>query len=479
MNKLANSSAEPSYISRLALNASPFSSSGNTDSFFNSEQIEQRLNLLFHLVRSSDKVGLLFAEQGVGKSTLITQLQQGAGDELRIVRIDAQSSADSSSLILQCLRAFGVEEEGGSENDEYKAHLKNRLKRLRDLNIRPLLLVDDSDSLAPDNLAIFKEWLSWQDDEGFLLQAIFTASRVMPELENIDGRLQRVDLPGLTEQELSAYLMQRLVSVGFQGELPFSPKEIKKFYQQSLGNPAAVNQLAHQKLLGIKSSSASTVMIKPIALLRWLGVTILVISFIMLLVFQDKINIFFSSGEKQSSTIEQPIVFNSQDELVTTIVVGDEKEISAEQAERDELAILVAELPVVEDKEIEVNKEQAETLNEELLDDVEPVVLSPVHQQDWIKQQRSTDYTFQLMGSWQHEEVLAFIDKHTLIGDVAEFQSERNGRTWYALVYGVYESKQIALQESSNWPAPLNTLPSWLRRFDSVQKQIKSGPQEQ
>ena len=170
---------------------------------------------------------------------------------------------------------------------------------------------------------------------------------------------------------------------------------------------------------------------------------------------------------------------DSQDELVTTIVVGDEKEISAEQAERDELAILVAELPVVEDKEIEVNKEPAETLNEELLDDAEPVVLSPVHQQDWIKQQRSTDYTFQLMGSWQHEEVLAFIGKHTLTGDVAEFQSERNGRTWYALVYGVYESKQVALQESSNWPAPLNSLPSWLRRFDSVQKQIKSRPQEQ
>ena len=99
-----------------------------------------------------------------------------------------------------------------------------------------------------------------------------------------------------------------------------------------------------------------------------------------------------------------------------------------------------------------------------------------VHQKQWILQQSATDYTFQLMGSWDKQEVADFIDKYALVGDVAEFESMRNGRVWYALIYGVYDNKKAALNASSTWPAPMNTLPSWLRRFDSVQQQIKKTP---
>ncbi len=66
-----------------------------------------------------------------------------------------------------------------------------------------------------------------------------------------------------------------------------------------------------------------------------------------------------------------------------------------------------------------------------------------------------------------------FIDKYELSGDVAIFKSKRNGRTWYALIYGVFESKDIALRASSTWPATVKTLPKWLRGFDSVQQQLQ------
>jgi len=506
MTKLSNSSAEPSYIPRLALSSAPFSKTIDEASFYNGEQIEQRLNLLLHLARSSDKVGLLLAEEGVGKSTLLTQVQLNSGDDLRVCRIDADASLDSPTFIVKCLRSFGVDDIGELQN-RHEELLKERVKRLLKLNIRPLLLIDDIDAISADNLAIIMDWLSWQDEDEYLLQAIVTSNRTMPELDNIHGRLQRVDLPSLAESELDAYLMHRLEAVGFTGELPFSTKDLKQFYRQSAGFPALVNQLAHQTLLGIKVSSkpASRSAFKAAPLVRWIGVAVLALTLILLLVFQDKINALFKQESHQADIVDQS--FNAEEEIVTTIVVGDDPIIDSEQAERDELAQLVAELPAVDEQAMDVIEEKnkaitvdeiaIESRNVEAVENLLPETTERVqveevtikepedvldstllaYQQDWILQQQATHYTFQLMGSWEHKEVIEFIDKYNLSGDLAEFQSDRNGRVWYALIYGVYDNKQIALQQSRSWPAPLNTLPSWLRRFDSVQKQLKSAAQ--
>jgi DamX protein len=77
------------------------------------------------------------------------------------------------------------------------------------------------------------------------------------------------------------------------------------------------------------------------------------------------------------------------------------------------------------------------------------------------------------MGAWDAAEVTEFIDKYSLSGDVATFTSLRNNKPWHVLIYGVYPSRKAALSASNQWPAPLNTIPTWLRRFDSVQKQIR------
>jgi len=512
MSTLANSSAEPSYITRLALKSAPFNSDRDAQFFFNGEQIEQRLNLLLHLARSSDKVGVLFAKQGLGKSTLLTQFQSVAGDDLRICRIDAEPSLSNSAIVQQCLRAFGVEQAEVSGNVDHEALLKGRLQRLRKLNIRPLLLLDNVDSISTDSLATLLDWFSWQDDDEFLLQAILSSCKALPELDNIHGRLQRVDLPNLAENELDAYLMLRLESVGYKGELPFNDKELKKLFRESQGNPAIVNQWAHQHLLGIKSNpklASSMKLTSVTSLLRWTGVTILAISLILLLVFQDKVNSLFTEETVQDSPIEQPIDF--EEEVLATVVVDDELsstqimeesvplvnapvvienevdslslsdglDLDLAQVERDELVSLLDELPSSENTAVEQGiVSSPDDVQEEAVigikQESQETPTSVVYEKEWIQQQKGMHYTFQLMGSWEHDKVDEFIEKYTLTGDIAEFESDRNGRIWYALIYGVYASKKEALQASSDWPAPLNSLPSWLRRFDSVQKQIKS-----
>ncbi|MDH5358870.1 MAG: AAA family ATPase [Gammaproteobacteria bacterium] len=479
MSELSNSAAEPAYISRLALQSAPFNASIDPRIYYNGGQAENRLNLLLHLLRASDKIGVLVAAEGMGKSTLLTQLQQRAGDELRHCLIQGQPQLDSATALVQCLRGLGVDDNEISSSIDLAATFKNRLRQLQKLNVRPVLLIDDAHKLSAELLAELSIWLDWKDDNGaFLLQAVL-ASTHLPSIAL--SRLQAIDLPALTEQELTAYLLHRLTTVGFKGESPFSVKEITHFYRQSSGNPALANHLAHQYLLGQKLKRTRPTSFK--SGLRWTGLAALIISLTLLLVFQDKVNqLLTPKAHNADLEIVEQHEMDLQDQKLTTVIVGEDQVKNNELAQRDELAALLSEI------DISVTEETEKATQQEIEDAIEsyaPVVeiaksvVPDVHQQDWVLQQQNIHYTFQLMGSWDKQEVYDFIKKYELTGDVAMFESMRNGRIWYALVYGVFDNKQVALQTSSQWPAPLNSLPSWLRRFDSVQKQIKNMVQAQ
>ncbi len=491
MSSIANSAVEPNYLTRLALGSAPFNNGiTNIGSFYRGEQIEQRLNLVLHLLRASDKIPCLVAPQGGGKSTLLSELKQSAGDELRVCHIEASPELTAEIVMEQCLRDFGVDAVEIAQTKDFESLLKTRLERLIKLNIRPVLLVDNFDSVNVGTLSVINKWLLWQGEESFLLQAVLTASNVLSEWNQLDGRSQRVDLPTLSEQELPHYLMHRLVAAGYAGEIPFNQKDLKYFYRQSNGLPAKVNQLAHQKLLGISSGNKviNFNLAKYFSLLKWAGLGLLVISLILLLVFQQQINALFSEQDREATSEQiHALPFKEADEALTTVIVEDDKVTSLEQAGRDELASLVATIPddielisaSESHEEVVATKQEISSTGNVAQPETSMTANSETHQESWIQQQKSSDYTFQLMGSWEHYEVQEFIDKYALTGDVAEFESMRNGRVWYALIYGVYSDKNTALKASKQWPAPLNTLPSWLRRFDSVQKQIKDKAQAQ
>ncbi len=476
-----NEFAEPAYISRLTLQSAPFNSDIDPKVFFSGSQSEHRLNLLLHLIRASNKIGILIADEGLGKTTLLTQLQQRAGDELRICSIDGQAELDSATVLKQCLTALGVDENEIRTSDDHAETFRNRLQHLRKLQVRPVLLIDDANILSEKLLTEISIWLGWQSDNEFLLQAVIATTKDIKLAGSAQSRMQIIDLPLLTEQELPDYLRYRLTTVGYQGDELFSEKDLKHFYRLSSGNLALINQVAHQKLLGLKPNLAEAAAFNLTPLrssLRWVGLGILVISLILLLSYQEKVNQWLSPTSDDIELAEQNVIEIEEPELVTVIVDKDEVKDN-ELAQREELAALLSDIP--EPEMLEQSMEQFKKTDSELVEPKPEIIesITEVHQQDWIMQQDGSHYTFQLMGSWEKQEVDTFIDKYALTGDVAMFESMRSGRIWYALSYGAFENKQAALDASNKWPAPLNTLPSWLRRFDSVQKQIKNTVQVQ
>ncbi|PHS24065.1 MAG: hypothetical protein COA83_08690 [Methylophaga sp.] len=500
MNEFVTSSAEPGYLVPLALTTAPFNPTDDPRFFFKSEQIEQRINLLLHLIRASDKVALLFAKQGFGKSALLMQLQYSLGDDVRICRIDVEPSTEPTVLLLHCLRTLGVDDHEIQLSADHSELLRQRCQSLQNLKIKPLLLIDDAHQLSEESLAMILNCLSWQEDEQFLLQAVLTAKHTMPELNTIHGRIQRIDyFPIITETELIAYLMHRLTAAGYQGALPFKEKIVRHIFKKSAGNLELINQLAHQQLLGIKSVQGFKIF-NLTTWFKWLGVGLLGVSIILLLTFQDNINKLFSPEENTkfdqlSEVSPEPSIamviadnntseMESLEKLLPTeagIVEEEKTNLSAEKQGREELEALLAELPIAEPEGIVSQAEAEKTAGTDIKQIAEEALTSPKlkektatdSSEQWVLQQDSNFYTFQMMGSWDEEKVNDFIEKYELTGDLVVFKSKRSGRIWYALIYGVFESKEIAQQASNTWPETLQSLPKWLRQFESVQQQIQ------
>ena len=500
MGELTATSAEPAYINRLALTHSPFTPLTPDSAFYDGSHIKQRRLLIQHLLRATATPILLQADKGMGKSTLLNQLQQQAASDIHYCLLPANGNKlELCQAVLADLQAETAYDEPGCE-----AQIKQRLAQLRRVNIVPVLLIEDIESQSQTVREMLSDWLNWQGQDGQALwQAIITA-QTAPELSR-ELSLQKLDMPALDSREIETYLMQRLSAAGYKGEIPFNSRDLQRIYRQSAGNPGKINQLAHQQLLGTAPKSGLTFTVSPVftQLGRWSVVLVLGLIIVAALVFQQQINRWIDKPEQLEEDIALPPL--SQEEEVATVVVGEES--SPEADPRRELADLLADIPPPEQTATETetetvdqnqNKPQAQTsalaeAEEIKLADDKAVDSAPaaeltnegekpeqvseqpasVHDKDWVLQQKAGHYTFQLIGAWDAAEVNEFIDKYSLSGDVATFTSLRNNKPWHVLIYGVYPSRKAALSASNQWPAPLNTIPTWLRRFDSVQKQIR------
>ncbi|WP_292754245.1 AAA family ATPase, partial [Methylophaga sp. UBA4502] len=139
--------AEPKYISRLALQSNPFSAEVTEAGLYMGPEIKQRLDLVLHLLRASDKIPLLYGSNGLGKTTTLKALMNRGGDDLRFCLIQAEPSLTIQFMVSRCLQVFGAPQEStlGSNNLQL---LQQRLQQLQTLQIRPVLLIDDISKLA-------------------------------------------------------------------------------------------------------------------------------------------------------------------------------------------------------------------------------------------------------------------------------------------------------------------------------------------
>lgn len=92
----------------------------------------------------------------------------------------------------------------------------------------------------------------------------------------------------------------------------------------------------------------------------------------------------------------------------------------------------------------------------------------------WLLQQKPSSYTIQLVGLQDEKGVAKFIQRHSLTGPIAYYRTQRSGKPWYPVLYGVYPTKVRANSARNNLPEAILKSGPWLRSLNAVQKDIRA-----
>lgn len=230
MAEVVTPTTEPSYIINLALNDAPFNDSPVPKSFYGKGQAGHRLNLLRHLIYSGDKIANLCAEEGLGKTTLLNQLSATMSSEVKICLLDANNYPDITTILAKSLIDLGVDSSEVLTASQPEMILERRLRQLEKAGIKYILLIDNCDVLDSNTLESISVWLTWQSSDKYLLGAVFASKQAIELHGEAKNRLQKVELPTLSDSEVAEYLSHRLAAVGFEQALPFSEQDIKRIY---------------------------------------------------------------------------------------------------------------------------------------------------------------------------------------------------------------------------------------------------------
>ena len=85
--------------------------------------------------------------------------------------------------------------------------------------------------------------------------------------------------------------------------------------------------------------------------------------------------------------------------------------------------------------------------------------------QAWVQARASGRYTLQMAGFHQPESLAWFIGQHDLGSDSAVYHTEFQGRKWYVVLHGVYDSIAQAVAATSQLPPELAAQNPWVRRI--------------
>ncbi len=100
---------------------------------------------------------------------------------------------------------------------------------------------------------------------------------------------------------------------------------------------------------------------------------------------------------------------------------------------------------------------------------VSPGIDAPLDDaQAWIAAQPSENYTLQLVAVENIESLQRFISRYRLKGKVYTHQTLRKGVAWYSLLWGSFESRDLALRAQTQLPTAIQKSGVWARSFGSI-----------
>lgn len=515
-------SEQEDYYLRYGLDRDPFPVNTIDNIFYTTPELNQRIDLIKHLLEFGRQLVVVTAPPGAGKTMLSQYLLSvfDPGWSVNFIRaIDDMTPEGMAFAVISELYPADYADSMPAVDRLYK-YLEHcdRDQKL------PVIMIDEGERLSLDALEFILQLNEKAHNNTRFRFVIFGGEKLNRLLDDprikvsTTGILHNISIPLLTGAQTVNYLEHRLKSSGDINPYPFTDRDAQHIHKVSGGAPGRINRLARQAMQGpsLPGTRMVTGLRNPIVI-ACLVFVILVVSLLIYdrLVPDQAGQVAGTPPAQPAGTLEKsepaPIqrhtateettpspASNTGSEAPVTPGPGTGAAMAEQSAPQSETAAVITKLEkpaaaeAVEDSAAE-KPAQAEPAAAE---SPEPAAAAEVKQAppakpaedrpesfsrqfaglrgaDWVRAQDPDKYVLQVIGAQEVktlEQYLAALPE--LRNRLAVIATRKDGQPWYVLLYGLYPDHDTARRDINNLPADARRSRPWARPVAAVQQDL-------
>ena len=243
------------YKEFYGLRANPFNVNPDPRYLFLTRHTEEALACLTYGVQSRKGFVLLTGEVGTGKTTLINKLLEWLRLQQVATAFIFNSRLNVTQFLDYMMADFGIPCDSKAKSQVLLRLYNWLLDRYR-AGETAVLIVDEAQNLSDEVLEEIRMLTNLETFTEKLLQIVLVGQPELeqklkqPQLRQLRQRLTlRAKTHALSLDETKAYVQQRLLIAGSNGEQIFSPEALESIYRYSSGIPRVINLLCEHCLV--------------------------------------------------------------------------------------------------------------------------------------------------------------------------------------------------------------------------------------
>lgn len=477
--------------------------------YFVTPALSQRLDLLRHLIEYSDRLVMVIAERGSGKSALRARLAETAAENWRIVQAQADPMVDSRVLLREIVAALEIEVRGPDRQSDLDA-LARGMAAFEETSIVPVLLVDDAHELPGEALKLLFG-LAQKGSSGRGLRTVLFCE---PQIRTIldapalawlkNSVAHEIDLPGFDWVQTRQYLEELLSAGGDTGLLPIDEQSAQRIHHVSHGLPGPINE-RYRTLLSRPTAGAATQAGGSGSLSkgaaprhRWRVLTAAALMAVLTLYIVlddtdddgpdphsdlaavpldppiaqpvDRAGVPAEATPSEAGGADVPAPPDGGPEDHEDRMVAPATAVGAEPPLREESPTappLTTPPPTKPSAQLPAPRPAEAKPATPVSEPPHPV---PATASGWLHGKRPQDWVLQVFASRNRGALAGLVKRHGLTQRAAIVATDRSGAVWYVAVLGPYPTRQAARAAAGGLTAEARRFQPWVRSISDLQR---------